>query len=300
MHVTLAHPYSLRASLLVALSAVLYGFLGYLGTKVLRNDISINTMLFWRFFIAGIWMIPFLIKKHVTHQILNYIDKRIIIYTFILGAIGYAGSSGFYFLACLYTGTGLSMVIFFSYPIIIALISWLTDGKILNSFSILSLILMSVGLILLSNSSENSINWLGIFFGITAAICYAGYVMVSKQFSANLFDSNVLTITVCLSCASVFLMLAIFNHDFSLPTNLKTWYYILALGILATAVPIQLMLEGLKHVSSVRASIISVLEPLITVFVGVLGLHESISHLQYMGALIITVSAILIQFQKEL
>lgn len=300
MHTSLTYKNTLPASLLVAFSGILYGFLGFLGTKVLRENISINCMLFWRFFIAGIWMMPFIIKKHASHQILNNLNKRILFLTIMLGAIGYSGSSGFYFLSSLYTGTGLSMVIFFSYPLVIALISWLTHGKTLTLKSIICLILMTIGLILLSYSSHTSVNWLGIFFGIIAASCYAAYVIGSKELSSKLIDSHVSTVTVCFSCSLIFLTLTSFAHSFALPHHLKAWYYLLALGILATALPIQLMLEGLKQVSSIKASIISVLEPLVTVFIGVLALHEPISYLQYIGAFIISASAILIQFQKEL
>ncbi len=52
--------------------------------------------------------------------------------------------------------------------------------------------------------------------------------------------------------------------------------------------------------SSMRAAIISVLEPLVTVFVGVLLLNESLTHLQMLGAAIIISSALLVQFQKEI
>jgi drug/metabolite transporter (DMT)-like permease len=141
---------------------------------------------------------------------------------------------------------------------------------------------------------------MGIFFGIVAAICYASYVMGSKRISSINIDSNVLTMVVCFGCAFIFLILSLSSGSFVLPYSTKCWLYFLALGIFATALPIQLMLEGLKYISSMRASVISVLEPLVTVFVGVLLLDESVSHLQMLGAFIILGSALLVQFQKEL
>src|SRR5579872_6787464 len=45
------------ATALVALSAVLYGSLAFLGTKLVQLDFSISTMLFWRFFVATLWMV---------------------------------------------------------------------------------------------------------------------------------------------------------------------------------------------------------------------------------------------------
>jgi drug/metabolite transporter (DMT)-like permease len=49
-----------------------------------------------------------------------------------------------------------------------------------------------------------------------------------------------------------------------------------------------------------RASIISVLEPLVTVVVGIILLNESISNVQLIGGLLILSSALVVQFQKGL
>jgi drug/metabolite transporter (DMT)-like permease len=286
-----------QASLLVAASGILYGFLGYLGTSALRADLSIPTMLFWRFIIAAGWILSFVIIKHVKQPEISYSDRRTLLFMFLLGAVGYTGCSGFYFLACQYTGTGLAMVIFFSYPIAVALGSWMVHRKKLNTGVFLTLVAMTAGLFLLRDSSSAEINMLGILFGLCSAISYAFYVMGSKHLSAVSVDSNVFTVMVCLGSAFIFLLFSLTSHSLALPSS---WGYLFALGILATAVPIQLMLEGLKYVSSMRASIISVLEPLVTVFVGILLLNESITNLQIIGVILILGSALLVQFQKEL
>lgn len=289
----------LHASLLIALSGVLYGFLGYLGTNVLQENLSISDMLFWRFFIAGSWMLLFASRNSSIKKVFQQIDLRVLIFMFFLGAIGYAGSSEFYFIASQYTGTGLAMVIFFSYPIIIALMSWISQPQRFNKFTLLILFTMMIGLFLLKDSANQSLNWWGIFFAIISALCYAFYVIGSKRFSSRI-DSNLLTTIVCYGCAFICLLVSISSHSFVLPHAAKSWINLFALGIFATALPIQLMLKGLQYVSSMRASIISVLEPLVTVFVGVILLNESISHLQILGVIIILASALLVQFQKEL
>ena len=294
------HKNIVKASLLIALSGVLYGFLGYLGTSVLRENISISNMLFWRFFIAGSWILLFVLIKYIKLGEVKVINMRTILMMFSLGAIGYAGSSGFYFIASEYTGTGLAMVMFFSYPIIVAVMSWGMHKQRLSMQTMMMLLVMMLGFFLLKDSAEQQIDLLGIVFGVIASFCYAIYVVGSKRVTSISMDSNVLTTIVCFGCATVFLLLALASHSFVLPASLKGWGYLLAFGILATAVPIQLMLEGLKYVSSMRASIISVIEPLITVFVGILLLDESISKIQVIGAMIILSSALFVQLQKEI
>src|SRR3990167_5626520 len=173
----------INASLLVAISGILYGFLGFLGTAVLQEKMAISAMLFWRFFVAGIWIFLFSLKNS-PQGIFYQTNKRALFFMFFLGAISYAGSSEFYFIASQYTGTGLAMVIFFSYPIIVALVSWIKHRQNFNAVTILTLVAMMIGLFLLRDSSIHQFNMMGIFFGIVAAICYAFYVMGSKHISS--------------------------------------------------------------------------------------------------------------------
>ena len=290
----------LQGSLLVGCSAILYGFLGYFGINILRENISVSNMLFWRFLIAGVWMSLFAIRKHKKTNIFSQLDQRTLFFMFILGAVGYAGSSELYFSAIRYIGTGLAMVIFFSYPIMIALLTWLVHRQRFSLLTSITLVTMSVGLYLLRDAATHPLSLLGIMMALIGAVLYALYVFGSKRFSSVDMDSNLLTIMVCLSCALMFLIASTLTHQFAVPPSLRAWLFLVALGILGTALPIQFMLEGLKYVSSLRASIISVLEPLVTVIVGVMVLGESISHIQLIGAGIVLSSVRMVNLKKEL
>lgn len=294
------HKKIIQATLFVTVSATLYGFLGFLGIGVIRENVAISTMLFWRFFIAGNWILVFAIRKYATKRIFDNIHNRHILLMFILGGIVYAGSSMFYFIASQYTGTGLAMTIFFCYPIIVALVSRVMNKQKFNNTTLIIFFFMIIGIFLLRDTSNQNLSIFGILFAIAAAICYAFYVIGSKHIASIHLDSTILTMVICFSCAIIFLILSLSSHDFLVPHTIKSWFYLLALGIIATALPIQLMLEGLKYISSMRASIISAVEPLVTLLIGVLLLDESITHLQIIGVFVLVGSAVLVQFRKEI
>lgn len=290
----------IQASLLVALSGVLYGLMGFLGSKVIAGQVDISSMLFWRFFIAGLWTIPFIIKNKAHHALFS-IDKKQLWFVLLLGPMAYAGGSGFYFMACAYMSTGLSMVIFFSYPFIIALFAWLTRKYRFNLATFLLLVCMSIGFFLLQASTNDPLSMMGVFLSFAAAASYALYIIGSKKYSSHAIDSNILTMLISFGAALIFMTFALTQQGYiATPQSAQSWGYLLSLGILVTALPIQLMLEGLKKISSMRASIISVLEPVVTVFVGILLLNESLSLTQFFGVAIILGSAIMVQFQREL
>lgn len=282
---------------LVALSGTLYGFLGYFGTQLLKGDFTVNSMLFWRFLIASLWMIgySFWRQKKIT---LVKPTLQIYFLPFMLGALFYSGSSAFYFVASKYTGTGLAMVIFFCYPMFVALFAWLRKERKITKLTFLSLSIIVIGLMLLKGNDGNPVNLAGIIFAMIAALCYAIYVYKSKHILSRMGTLH-FTSVVCLSCTLMFFVLALSTHSLVMPSSLKEWWAALAVGIFATAIPIQLLLEGLKIINQLKASILSVLEPVVTIIVGIMMLGESVSVLQTLGIFIVISGAIMIQFSRD-
>jgi drug/metabolite transporter (DMT)-like permease len=287
----------IQAILLVALSGILYGFMGFFGTKILKEHFSVENMLFWRFFIAGIWMFAYATFKHEKF-LLGWSGSGTLTLPFIISAIFYAGSSGFYFLASKQTGTGLAMVIFFCYPVFVAIFAWIQKHWQLNKYSFVAFTAIIIGLFLLEDYRHTSISAAGIILAMTSALSYALYVYRSKRMIQNT-HSSYFTIIICFNCAAVFFIITTATHTFTWPPSLHCWLYVIALGVIATAIPIQLLLEGLKIISSVKASILSVLEPVVTLIVGITLLSEPVTYLQMIGVLILLVGALVIQFARE-
>lgn len=286
----------MRATLLVALSATLYGCLAFFGTKLIHLQFTISAMLFWRFFIAGLWMLPLVWKKAKPTAPKNY-NQYDFLKAFFLGGGCYACNSGLYFVASHYIGTGLAMVIFFTYPVFVALLAWAIDKHAITKCMISALISIGVGLLLLQTNHTAVLNITGVFFAIASAVFYAFYIFGSKHTARNM-PSRYLTFFVCAGCSLVFLSITLIQHEFIWPTSLTAWCYVIALGIIATALPIQLLLEGLKYIHPCKVAILSVLEPVVTLIVGITLLQESTSSIQLIGCVIILLSAVIIQFER--
>lgn len=286
----------IHGTLLVALSGILYGVLGYFGTLLLNENFSVSAMLFWRFFIAAIWMLGtiFFIKKNNFHIHSNYFS---ICQTMLFGILTYSGSAVFYFVASKYIGTGVAMVVFFSYPVFVTLFAWFFSNWQMTKHTLLSLAAVIVGLLFLKGQGDNALDWTGILIAMIAAFSYALYVY-GNQHTAKTMDTRLQTLFICLGNALIFFLVAWYTNTFAIPKTLNAWFYTFAVGIIATALPIQLLLNGLKYISPIKASIISVLEPIVTVLVGFMLLNETLSLTQALGIMIVLLGAILIQFEK--
>jgi drug/metabolite transporter (DMT)-like permease len=281
----------LKATLLIILSGTCYGLLGYFGTKLMLLNVSLICMLFWRFFIATLCMLP--LKKN------QFSGQNPSIATLLIYILSYCGGALFYFLATLYIGTGISMVIFFSFPVLVFLFSFFIDGKRLSIATIITLIAIAGGLVLLKGETHESMNLIGIGYALLAAFCYAIYVFANRKDGITNLDSRVQSFLLCLGCTVIFFIASLSLNEFTIPTSFSAWMYILGLSIVATALPIQLMLEGMKHTSAVRASILTVFEPVVTFIVGIVLLHEIVSYTQIAGAIVVLASVTIYQLTSK-
>lgn len=273
-------------TLSAVLSGLFFGLIGYFGVSLMQAHISISTMLFWRFFVSSLFIGLLLLPK-IKKIEWNWKEQ---IAVFILGIVFYGGCSFLYFIATEYIGSGLSMVLFFTYPSMVMLINFLYYKEKISQFYYLAIIIIFLGLILLTQGSEFRFSGFGIILSLLAAICYASYLVLSKNIKLPTLIS---TLMVSLGAMCVSLVIALFDKTFLIPTNLNVWINIFGIGIICTALPILLLLKGLKYISSVQVSILSVLEPVFVMIFGILLLGENISLIQGLGVAVLLAGALL-------
>jgi len=164
-----------------SLSGMLYGFLAYFGMMIItEGNSSVFNMLFWRFFLTTLAFLVFLIPARNV-----LFDKRQILYAFG-GAFFYGACAALYFLASEYIGTGLAMVIFFTYPTIVALLNWLFHRYKITLFYYISFILTGIGIFLLSDRSQMTFDFYGIFLAFLSGISYSFYMLITKKQAQNM------------------------------------------------------------------------------------------------------------------
>ena len=280
----------IKGTLYCIVSGMLYGFLGYFGVILVNMGLSVTNMLFWRFFIASIMMFCILKKPHF-----NYMVSRESFYTLLSGLCFYSSSTILFFFASTYIGTGLAMVIFFAYPAFVMLINRFILKKQDGSYY-LALCILLIGIVLISDIQEVTFDLYGILIAIFSALFYALYVISSKNIN---IDPKLSSFMVCVGCSITCLICVILDKSFFIPLDLWSWMNICAISAICTAVPILLLLEGLKFVSPTKASILSVLEPIGVLICGIWLLDEVVSNMQIVGAILVLSGALVTLIPKN-
>lgn len=267
-------------------SGLLYGLLGYFGISIIREDISIYNMLFWRFLIStlfiGILLLPY-IKKLKD-------NPKELFKVFCFGFIFYGIGSLLYFFASLYIGTGLAMVIFFCHPAIVLCINAVFFKTKITKGYLASVCFIILGLCLLVDLHEFKLDSAGIGLAILSSLFYAIYIVLSKKYKiAPLSATFVVSLGSAVSAAS----LSILDSSLIIPSTFNSWINIFGIAIICTAIPILFLLLALKYIQSERVAILSVLEPICVVIFGILLLGETVTYTQIIGSIIVLTAALM-------
>ncbi len=257
-------------------SGISYGSMGFFGVKLKLLGHSVYNMLALRFGISFLGLLILQIIYLKQYPASNHEAAR----SFFSGCLLYSGCSISYFLASNTIGSGLSMVVFFCYPLIIVLVRQFYDSVPCDRATAYMIILIMVGMFFLSDPKVSSFSPIGLSMAILSAIFYAAYILFSKHIDLHPITNTLyVSLGATVSCS----LIALYTHTGHWPVFSEEWGYLLGIGLLSTALPIILFLESLRYISMEKASILSVLEPLCVLLVGVFILDEPVSICQLFG-----------------
>lgn len=278
-----------------ALSGILYGSLGYFGVCIMQQEhISPAAMLFWRFFIAN-FVFLILLGPSLKTMPFNFKDA---FYVFTGGSLLYAGCAEFYFLATKFIGMGLATVLSYTYPVMVCFLNWLFYKQKPTMYDLVSFLCIIVGTFLLVNISSLTFDIYGILLALLGSFIYGLYVVFSAKQVRSL-NPLLSSFFVSIGSSILFFLLAQGENTFFIPTLSITWFNILGIAIFSTALPMFLLLVGLQYIDSTKASIISTIDPIISVMIGIIAFKEALTFLQSIGIIIILSAVLIIQFDKK-
>jgi drug/metabolite transporter (DMT)-like permease len=123
-------------------------------------------------------------------------------------------------------------------------------------------------------------------------LIYAVYIITGSKVVSRVgaFPSS----AVIILSAAAFYSGAVFFQGTGFPQTWTGWISVVAIALICTVIAIVTFLEGLKRLDPATASIISTLEPVVTVVLAVLVLGEGITLTKIIGGTMILFSLVLL------
>lgn len=270
---------TLRGALLVALSAASFGAMAIFGRFAYAGGADVLGLLTLRFIIGGT-----LLTAVARHRGIVWPRGRTLWGIVALGAIGYVGQSLCYFTALQHAQASLVALLLYLYPAFVTLLAALWLGERLTRVKCAALVLCLAGSALMVGGGHGEP--LGIALGLTAAIVYSLYIVVGARVTRHV-DPLATTSIVCLSAAMVFctvsLVRTLSGAPPHLPATAPAWAALMAIALVSTVTAMLAFFAGLPRLGAARTSMLSTLEPVVTVLLAAIFLGERLTPLQWAG-----------------
>ncbi len=287
-------------SLLVILSAFGFSTLGVFARLGYDAGLTRNQVLVFRFALA----LPFLALVLFLNGLFAEFCKPDVRKKFAvamgLGLVGIGIEATLYFLTFETVGGAMTGILFYLYPTVVALLSFvfLSERLSLKKWGCILLSIIGCVLTVDLHGAQVGHEW-GILYGIATAVFYAGYLLVANRVMKGenplIVSSGVVT-----GAFIAFLALSLLEHGLNQthlpwPFPFSAWCGLFGLALIGAVLPFTTLYAGMKRVGPTQAAVLSTLEMVFTVVLAAVFLGEKLTLVQLGGAAVILISVLMIQ-----
>jgi drug/metabolite transporter (DMT)-like permease len=271
--------------ILIVISAASFGTLAIFVRYAYAAGLDIFTLLFLRFTFSALLMAVLLIFRRESLPRGGTLGRLV-----GMGALGYVGQSFSYLTAIKYASAGLVALLLYLYPTFVAVLSTIFLKEKINRVKIIALGLATLGAALTANPQGGQ--WTGILLALSAAAIYSVYIIVGTGVMQQV--SAVQSSTVIFMAAGIVYGALTAINGPHWPVTSAGWLALAAVTLIATVIPVATFLAGLKRIGPTDASMLSTLEPVVTVLLAALLFGEALPPVTLLGGGLILAAVLLL------
>jgi drug/metabolite transporter (DMT)-like permease len=313
---------------LVVVSACGFGSGALFAKPVYAAGVDWLTLLFWRFLIAAALSWTWLLLIPSNRASLRLLTRRNATILLALGAI-YVLNSGTYFAALETVPASLAALIVYLYPALVAVLSLRFVRRLRGRRAWFALVISTIGVAMAVGgiAPATAPPLLGIALTIASPVIYSVWIILAARLSGergdregNRGESNaggtiippqdaetlatpsqtapaptaalMMTATAAVFSAAM-LVTGRSIEPASMPGN--AWFGVLGVAVFATAVAVQAFYAGARRIGAAQAALVSTVEPIYTISLATLLLHDTLSPIQVLGGILIIGGVVLAQ-----
>ena len=272
-----------RARLFLILSMVIFGTLA----PFVRNiAVSSGELALYRAMLAAILIGTYLF---LTKQKISFHSGKKELFLLLLSGVAMGFNWILLFEAYKYTTVAISTLSYYFAPVIVTVVCPFLFHEKITKKQILCFVMSTVGLALVAgimDLGKGGNDAIGIAFGLGAAVLYANVVLLNKFIKGVTGIHR--TFLQFLAAIAVLIPYVLLTGGMHLEhLNFTGWSCLLIVGLIHTGITYCLYFTSLKELSGQEAAILSYMDPLVAVIIGVVVLREPLSWQQLTGGLLI-------------
>jgi drug/metabolite transporter (DMT)-like permease len=280
-------------TLLCVGSAAAFGAMAVLGKLAYDEGATVGTLLSVRFVLAAALFWALVLASGAADE-LRALRGRDIGTALALGAGAYALQAGCFFAALARVDASLLSLLLYTFPAMVAVAAIVLGRERANARRFAALALASCGLVLVLASAEaGALDALGAALALSAAVIYTTYILVSEDVAGRIRPS-LLSALVCTGAAvSLTLGSALVGNLRPDEVSAAGWGWLAGIAVVSTVAAVSLFFAGLRRVGPTTASVLSTVEPVVTVLLAFIVFGELLGTLQLIGGALV-IAAVLV------
>ena len=291
---------------LVVLAAVCFGTLGVTSRFAFDAGVDPLTFVTWRAVIGGLAMVVIAMgmarRGQLVARPLAQIPNR---QRLVAVGAGLANAvlNLAVFVALTRISVAMTLLVFYTYPALVALVATLFFGERLDAvrWGALGLSLVGLGLVIVGSGDLGQLDLLGVGLAFFAGVCQVIYAIAARHGfpSVPAPQAGVITLAVA---SLAYLGVSLASGQLALLTaplaSAAALVPVLWAGTIGAAIPTMAWILGIRILGAPRAAIISTLEPVVAVTLAALLLSEVPTLVQVIGGVCIVAAAIIVQGRR--
>lgn len=283
---------ALIGALFVLASGIGFGSVTVLARVAFEGGSNAPTSLAFRFGIGAVIFWLLLLARQRVRQL----PKQRIAAFAAMGFLFAAGSTAS-FMSVERIPASLSALVFYIYPAIVTAGSALVFGTRFSLPQLAVLVGAVSGCALTVDLQTGDIDALGLALALVTPVFYSCYVLIGSRATLGVPPLNA-SAWIMTFAAPLMVLLGITGaFGDRLTTDIATpgWAAIAGLAIFSTVISVSTFLAGMARLDPFRASILSTIEPVVSVILATLLLFERLTTQQIIGGVVIVSSTIALQ-----
>ena len=287
---------SVLSYLMLVSAMLIFGTIGIFRRFI---PLSSGSLAFARGVIGALFLLAFL--KVTGHKVEKNLEKKKLVILVISGML--IGINWMLlFEAYNYTTVATATLCYYMQPTIVILFSPLIFREKITVKKLLCATVAMAGMVLVSGIADGagirSVDGKGILFGIGAAFVYAVIVILNKKVQVE--DAYTKTMIQLFCAAVVMVPYLLLTEDFgSIRLDAKAILMIVIVGIIHTGIAYALYFGSMNQLKVQSIAVLSYIDPVSALLFSFVILHESMTVLGMIGAILIIGSALFSEIGKD-
>ena len=277
-------------------SAILFGSAGLFVKLASALGIDSISLLTLQYIIA----VPLMfVMMYIFNKKSFKVTKKQLIRLAILGIVGNTFMTVFYYIAYNYLPIQMVAILLYTYPIMVFVYSVVFKNDSISYIKVFAVFLAFFGCLLtldiLSDQTKYSLK--GVIFALICAMFYAFMNIYSEEKLNELAPLTINAYSTFFSLISLMIYkFPLFVFRGNITKNLLIYTTILA--IFCEIIPLTLLYAAIKHIGSLKVSIIGNLEIPTAMLISFFILHEQIAVMQIVGTVLVICAIYMIRTKR--